>query len=91
MHATAMAADPGVIYWNETTLRCMLAVRRMRAEGLPGYFTMDAGPHVKVITTAAHVVAVEAVVGAVEGVLRTIVAEPGGPARLEQLEGEPAR
>jgi diphosphomevalonate decarboxylase len=84
MHATAMAADPGVIYWNEATLRTMLAVRRMRAEGLPGYFTMDAGPHVKVITTAAHVAAVEAAVGAIEGVIRTIVAEPGGPARLEE-------
>jgi diphosphomevalonate decarboxylase len=82
MHATALAADPGLLYWNGVTMNVMRAVRALRGDGLPSYFTIDAGPHVKVVTRAANVDAVRERVGEVEGVLRTIVAAPGEGARL---------
>ena len=55
MHATAIAADPGLLYWNGGTMDVMQAVRRFRRDGGQAYFTIDAGPHVKVVTRAAHV------------------------------------
>ena len=51
MHATMMAARPAVLYWQPATLEILQAVWSMRAEGVPLYFTMDAGPNVKVLFT----------------------------------------
>jgi diphosphomevalonate decarboxylase len=48
MHASAIAAEPGIIYWNGATVELMKAVRDQRGSGLPMFFTVDAGPHVKV-------------------------------------------
>lgn len=83
MHATALAASPGLLYWNGVTLNVMHRVRALRAAGLGAYFTIDAGPHVKVVTRASDVAAVERELVAVPGVLRTISAAPGEGARLE--------
>ena len=82
MHASALAADPGLIYWKGATIEVMRAVRALRQDGVPAYFTIDAGPHVKVLTTAERLDAVRDYVAAVPGVLRTIVAEPGEGARV---------
>lgn len=82
MHATAMAADPGLLYWNDVTLRVMKAVRAARREGLPAWFTIDAGPHVKVITSAERAADVAQLVQEVPGVHRAIDARVGGPARV---------
>lgn len=82
MHASALAADPGLLYWNDVTFRVMKAVRRAREEGLPAWFTIDAGPHVKVLTTPQHEADVERLVRELPGVLRAIDAKVGGPARV---------
>jgi diphosphomevalonate decarboxylase len=50
MHASMMAADPAVLYWQPATLAAMSRVRELRAGGIEAFFTMDAGPHVKVLT-----------------------------------------
>ena len=63
MHAAAMAADPGIIYWNPATLAAMDGVRRLRAGGTPVFFTIDAGPHVKALCAAADADAVAARAG----------------------------
>ena len=75
MHASAMAA--GVIYFREATLEAYRAVKELRASGLAAYATMDAGPHVKVLTTDSDASAVAKVLGAVPGVLRLIATAPG--------------
>jgi diphosphomevalonate decarboxylase len=49
MHATMLAARPPILYWNAGTVAIMEAVRRWREEGLPCYFTIDAGPQVKIL------------------------------------------
>ncbi len=90
MHATALSACPGILYWNGTTVDVMHAVRRMRQGGLPAYVTMDAGPHVKVVTLASHAEQVALALRAIPGVLRTIMAQPGGGAHvLEGPQSEP--
>jgi diphosphomevalonate decarboxylase len=83
MHASALAAAPGLLYWNGVTLEAMHAVRRLRAEGCLAFFTIDAGPHVKVICRSADRPRVSEALAAVPGVRRTIEAKPGAGARVE--------
>jgi diphosphomevalonate decarboxylase len=77
MHASAIAAAPGLIYWTGATVEAVAEVRRLRARGLAAWATIDAGPHVKVITTPADEGAVTAALRGVPGVLRTIATRPG--------------
>jgi diphosphomevalonate decarboxylase len=49
MHASALAAYPGLIYWNGATVECMHRVRKLREQGVEVFFTIDAGPQVKAI------------------------------------------
>jgi diphosphomevalonate decarboxylase len=82
MHASAIAADPGVLYWRGATVEVIHEVRRLRAGGLPVFFTIDAGPHVKVFTPTDEVAAVVRALEATPGVLRTIVTAPAAGAHL---------
>jgi diphosphomevalonate decarboxylase len=77
MHACALAARPGILYWNGVTVEVMRAVRSHRAAGLPVWFTIDAGPHVKALCAAADSARVAAVLAVVPGVFGTQVATPG--------------
>jgi diphosphomevalonate decarboxylase len=86
MHASAIAARPAVIYWQPTTLALLAAVRGLRSTGLAAWATMDAGPHVKVLTTVDDAAAVASSLREVAGVT-TSISEPGGPA---QIVAEPA-
>lgn len=49
MHATTLGADPPFTYWTPESLTAMNAVRELRKQGYTAYFTMDAGPNVKII------------------------------------------
>jgi diphosphomevalonate decarboxylase len=54
MHALPLTSRPAVLYWNRTTLDLIEEVRLLRKQGTPAYFTMDAGPQVKVITLSEY-------------------------------------
>jgi diphosphomevalonate decarboxylase len=83
MHASAIAAEPGVLYWNGVTVELIHRVRALREEeGLDVFFTIDAGPHIKVFTTAKHLDAVAEHICACDGVVDVMHARMGGPARL---------
>jgi diphosphomevalonate decarboxylase len=49
MHASALAARPGLLYWNAATLVCLEEIRRLRRKGVGVFFTVDAGPQVKAV------------------------------------------
>lgn len=49
MHATTLGARPPFTYWQDTTMTVMETVQALRKEGIPAYFTIDAGPNVKVL------------------------------------------
>ena len=58
MHALMMATRPPIVYALPETVAAMRKIWAMRAEGLPLWFTMDAGPNVKLLFEAkdeAHV------------------------------------
>lgn len=82
MHAAAIAAVPGLLYWTAATVRVIEEVKLLRSRGTPVFFTIDAGPHVKVVTTADDEVNVARFLSEIPGVLRTIVTQPGSGARL---------
>jgi diphosphomevalonate decarboxylase len=80
MHASAIAARPAVIYWKPATLALLAAVRTLRGNGLSAWATMDAGPHVKVLTTLDDADHIARALANVEGVTATTISGPGGPA-----------
>jgi diphosphomevalonate decarboxylase len=91
MHATAMAAEPPILYWKPATLAAMQAVQHARESGGPiGYFTMDAGPHVKVLCLTPDAPVLAALLQTVPGVHRTLIARPGPGAALVEGEEKPA-
>jgi diphosphomevalonate decarboxylase len=49
MHATMLGADTPVLYWQSGTMEVIHKVQSIRAEGIQAYFTIDAGPNVKVL------------------------------------------
>ncbi|PAB01055.1 diphosphomevalonate decarboxylase [Enterococcus canintestini] len=60
MHGTTLAAVPPFTYWSPDSLKAMNAVKKIRATGLACYFTMDAGPNVKVLCQKKDVAKIEA-------------------------------
>jgi len=82
MHGVAMAADPGLIYWNDVTVRVLATVRAMRRDGMMAYFTIDAGPHVKVLSLPNQAAGVRARLASVPGVVRVIATRVGRGARV---------
>jgi len=80
MHASMLAADPPLCYWRAGTLAAVQAVRDLRATGVGAWYTMDAGPNVKVLCAAADAERVR--VALTTAADRVEVLTPGGPARV---------
>ena len=59
MHATMAAAWPPLLYWQPDSIIQMQKVWQLRAQGLPLYLTMDAGPNLKLLFEAEHQADVE--------------------------------
>ena len=49
MHSTALTADPGIRYIRSASLAAIESVESMRKQGIGAWWTMDAGPNVKVL------------------------------------------
>jgi phosphomevalonate decarboxylase len=60
--ATTMTGPAGWVYWQPETLQIFAAVRQLREEGVPAYFSTDTGATVYVNTTADHADRVESAV-----------------------------
>jgi diphosphomevalonate decarboxylase len=86
MHATGFAARPPVFFWTPATLAVMDAVRALRRAGTPAWFTIDAGPQVKVLCAPGDADAVAGALGRVAGVQRVLRSRPGDG--VEMRHGE---
>lgn len=82
MHANAMAARPGIIYFLPVTLWAIETVRRLRREGTPVFFTVDAGPHVVAFAPPEAMSRVAEALGEHRGVAEVLTSRSGGAARL---------
>lgn len=49
MHATMIASWPPLLYWQPESVAAMHKIWDLRVQGLQVYFTMDAGPNIKLL------------------------------------------
>ena len=87
MHASMLAADPALIYFRPATLGVIEAVRALRKAGTAACFTIDAGPHVKVLVEPSSVASVRRALSEVSGVLRVLESAPGPDASVLDVGG----
>ncbi|MFC6770928.1 diphosphomevalonate decarboxylase, partial [Halorubrum pallidum] len=78
--ATTMTGPAGWVYWQPETIAVFNAVRELREEGVPVYFSTDTGASVYVNTLADHADAVEARIAEIG--IDTDIWKVGGPAHL---------
>jgi diphosphomevalonate decarboxylase len=86
MHASMFAGDPPLVYFNAATLAVVERVRALRAEGIAAFFTMDAGPHVKVLVAPEDLSRVAAALSKVHGVDRVLETRIGPGARVVETD-----
>lgn len=77
MHATTLGADPPFLYWQAATLDVMEQVQRLRANGIQAYFTIDAGPNVKVLCERKNEQIVQEVLSDIQTVKDVFICHPG--------------
>ena len=82
MHGTMLTATPPVRYWKPATTDAMDVVEDLRRQGIGAYYTMDAGPNVKVLCEARDAPSVEAAIRSV--VPDVVTLGVGGDATLEE-------
>ena len=83
MHSIMWASRPPVVYWNAVTMRCLQTVPRLQGDGVPVFFTIDAGPQVKAVCLPEAAASVEAALRATPGVIDMLSSGLGTGARLE--------
>jgi diphosphomevalonate decarboxylase len=86
MHAVMLSARPGLVYWNGATVEGIRAVRRLRGEGVPVFFTIDAGPQLKAVCLPDARDRVASELSAIPGVARLIESGLGEGARVPANE-----
>jgi diphosphomevalonate decarboxylase len=77
MHGLAMSANPGIVYWNSLTVTLIHEVRRLRETGVPAYFTIDAGPQVKVLCPPGYAGKIKEELGNIDGIKQVMITRPG--------------
>jgi phosphomevalonate decarboxylase len=82
LHAVTMTARSGNVTWRPPTLEAMQRVRRLRARGVPVWFSVDTGATAYCNTDAAHEDEVAAALDGIPGVERILRLRPAGPAHV---------
>ena len=91
MHASMLAANPALIYFRPATLGVIETVRALRKGGTPACFTIDAGPHVKVLVEPNSAATLRSALASTAGVLRVLESAPGPDAAVfDGAFGEPS-
>lgn len=80
MHATMMTGSPSILYWRPGTLEVLEWMAELRASGVSCFFTMDAGPNVKLFFPPGESVQWQESLKALPSVERVILSSvgPGG-------------
>lgn len=80
LHGITMTSVDEMMLWMPETVKVILEVRRMRAQGVPAYFSIDTGATVYVNTEPKHVKTVERRIRSLG--IKTITCGVGGSAKL---------
>ena len=90
MFATMFTAQPPYIYWLPQSVALLHELEQLRARGVAAWETMDAGPQVKIITTASDLDRVIALVEASVPDVRVITTMVGGEPKVSTFEEDEA-
>ena len=82
MHAVMLTTRPPLLYWTPATLACLHKIQALRQDGVPVFFTVDAGPQVKAICLPGAADDVAVALGNLPGVLQILRSPLGEGARL---------
>ena len=82
MHGVMQSSLPAMIYWRPATLSCIHAVRELRSDGTPVFFTIDAGPQVKAVCLPEAEEKVASALAAIPSVIATHTVGLGEGARV---------
>ena len=82
MHAAALAARPGIAFWNGTTVEVLHRTRQLRKDGVEAYFTCDAGPQPKILCLPESVELIANALRNEPGITEVICCELGEGARI---------
>jgi phosphomevalonate decarboxylase len=82
LHGITMTSLDEMMLWRPDTVKVILEVRGMRAEGIPAYFSIDTGATVYVNTRPKHVPEVEKRLKKLG--MKTITCHVGGGARVTE-------
>jgi len=83
MHGIMMSGEPAALYMQPATMLLLHAIRSWRDEdGVPVYFTLDAGPNVHVLCEGAHVDEVRSRIEALVPTLSILENRAGPGARI---------
>lgn len=82
MHAVMLTTRPPLMYWLPVTLACMQVINALRRDGVPVFYTIDAGPQVKAVCLPEATDTVADALRRVPGVLRLLTGGLGTGARL---------
>ncbi|KRN95136.1 diphosphomevalonate decarboxylase [Pediococcus stilesii] len=77
MHATTLSANPAFTYFAPETIKAVRLVHQMRSTGIECYFTIDAGPNVKVLCRTQDITRVHNFLAHEFNEQQLVVARPG--------------
>lgn len=82
LHAIALTGRPAALYWTPGTVALLMQAQAWRAEGLPVWFTLDAGPNVHLICEGKDAATLEAALRSLDYVEAILANRVAGPAHL---------
>ncbi len=82
LHAIALTSAEAIVYWKPETIEIIHLVRELRNEGLPIYFTIDAGPNVYIISEKENTKRAYNELKQIKGIRKIIINAPAAGARL---------
>ncbi len=84
LHAVINTTEMGIYYWNRTTVEIIHRIKQLQTSGIPCYYTMDAGPQVKVLVMPEHVKEVEKSLAEIDDIKRIINSGVGFGSQVTQ-------
>ena len=82
MHATMITTTPPIIYWMPDSMKVIHEVHKLRAKDIEAYFTIDAGPNIKVICLEKDIDQIKESISKIDGVQKIMESKVGADAQL---------
>ncbi len=82
MHAVMITTKPSIIYWNDVTIKIIQSIINWRQKGLESYFTIDAGPQVKILCVENNIKKIIDNCKKIKGIKNIIIAKPGKGSKI---------